>query len=517
MLVEAGQRLAGRYKVIERLGRGGMGEVWKALDEHLQRPVAVKVLRDGVESDQAVARFRREATIGARLRHPGITTVYDVGRDADRLFLVMELLEGRDLAALLADAPDGLPVGEAVQLAVQIVDALAAAHDQGVVHRDLKPANVFLHEGRVKLCDFGISRATDSTTGLTGTGQPFGTPPYMAPEQWRGEHIDARCDLYTLGCLLHAMLTGIPPFAGDYYALMHQHTNEPPQPLRRYHPEIPEPLEKLVLGLLAKDPQLRPTDAHTVHTALTTLSNTPQPDPGPAQSSTTLVTDLLDEAETAGGNGDRVRAVLMAFTAAEVATRVLGPDHPDTLTARHDHAYWTGAAGDDGTARDLYKAVTDDRTRVLGPDHPDTLTTRHNHAWWTGGAGDHGTARDLLHTVATDRSRALGPDHPDTLTTRDDHAQWTGFADDAETARDLLHTLAADRTRVLGPEHPDTLNTRHNHAWWTGDAGDAETARDLFHTVATDRTRVLGPDHPDTLGSWHNHAHWVGVAERAAG
>ncbi|MFJ3833713.1 serine/threonine-protein kinase [Streptomyces sp. NPDC090046] len=346
--MEAGNRLAGRYKLVGRIGRGGMGEVWQGLDEELQRPVAVKILREDIDSTQAVARFRREATIGARLRHAGITTVHDVGRDVGRLFMVMELLEGHDLAELLAQAPGGLPAGEAVELGLQITDALAAAHEQGIVHRDLKPGNVFLHEGRVKICDFGIARAANSTTGLTGTGLPFGTPPYMAPEQWRGEHVDARCDLYALGCLLYIMLTGTPPFTGDYYALRRQHLEEAPQPLRGSHPEIPSAVEDLVLALLAKDPQLRPADARTVHTTLTTLSRTPEPkaeqppQPGPSPTHSTLVTDLLKDANTTGYGGDHMRAAQLALTAAEVATRILGPDHPDTLTARSHHAHWTG-------------------------------------------------------------------------------------------------------------------------------------------------------------------------------
>ncbi|MFF7082120.1 serine/threonine-protein kinase [Streptomyces lavendulae] len=172
------------------------GGVVEAFDEELQRAGAVKILHDSREVARAVSRIRREATIGPRPHHPGISVVHDIGRDAGRLFIVMELLDGPcpGRPALRI----GLPIADAISLAIQIAEALAAAHDHGVVHRDLKPANVFLHQERVKIRDFGIAR--DSTAGLTLDDQLPGTPLYMAPEQWRGESVDARYDLYSYGC-----------------------------------------------------------------------------------------------------------------------------------------------------------------------------------------------------------------------------------------------------------------------------------------------------------------------------
>lgn len=443
-----------------------MGEVWRAADEELQRAVAVKILRDEVTGTESVGRLRREAAIGARIRHPAITMVHDIGRDDDRLFIVMELLEGRDLSALISESRDGLPVAESVSLGMQIADGLAAAHGQGIVHRDLKPANVFLHQGRVKICDFGLSRTTDSTTGLTHTGQPFGTPLYMAPEQWRGEHVDARCDLYALGCILYAMLTGLPPFTGGYYALMRRHIDEAPRPPRAIRPEIPPALESLVLALLAKDPRARPADAHAARAALGDLTGSP------------------------------------ASTQVQVPAR---PDRPE--------ANEVPATDDAVTARDLYEALAADRARVLGPDHPDTLTARHNHAYWVAATGDPGTARDLFHSLVTDRVRLLGPDHRDTISTRDNHANQVGFGGDPVTARDLYVDVVADYARILGPDHRNTLTARHNHAYWVAAAGDAIAARDLYKDVAADRVRLLGPDHPDTLTT---RAQWADAAARAA-
>jgi serine/threonine protein kinase len=254
-----------------------MGEVWRGIDEQLDRPVAVKVLRAHLADPELVARFRREARIAARLEHPGITMVYDLGSDNGQLFIVMELLHGRDLAAMLAEAPAGLPVDAVVSLTIQAAEALQTAHAGHVVHRDLKPANLFvLNGGRLKICDFGIAWAIDSTTHLTGTGQAIGTPAYMSPEQCQGQQVDERSDLYSLGCVLYALLTGQPPFAGGSpLAIMFQHLNEAPAAPRTIRSDISPELDHLVLELLAKDPARRPADAGQVIAALQALRYMP--------------------------------------------------------------------------------------------------------------------------------------------------------------------------------------------------------------------------------------------------
>ncbi|RSS41201.1 serine/threonine protein kinase, partial [Streptomyces sp. WAC07061] len=270
--VRVGEVLADRYRLDRRLGAGGMGEVWRGHDRALRRAVAVKVLLDAATNEELIARFRREATIGARLQHPGITVVHDVGQHEGRLFIVMELLSGEDLGARLARSPGGLPVAEAVELGAQTAEALAAAHERAVVHRDLKPQNLFLLPGgRLKICDFGIAHSADATAGWTVTGRMFGTPPYMAPEQWRGEHVDARCDLYALGCVLYALLSGEPPFgsAEPMYVLMRRHVEDAPLPPAV--PGVSAELGRLVLALLAKDPRDRPESAGWVAGALREL------------------------------------------------------------------------------------------------------------------------------------------------------------------------------------------------------------------------------------------------------
>ncbi|MEV5830740.1 serine/threonine-protein kinase [Spirillospora sp. NPDC052242] len=263
--------LAGRYRLEEPLGRGGMGEVWRGVDLRLRRPVAVKILPLAHAAEPtAVARFRREAEVAATVNHPGITTVFDIDEHDDgderRLFLVMELMVGRDLRHVLAAAPGGLPVGRAGELGAQIAAALAAAHRAGVVHRDVKPANLFLlDDGRAKVCDFGIARLADATK-ITATGASAGTPLYMAPEQIRGERVDHRTDLYAFGCVLYEMLTGTTwvETGANVGAVLYQHLERAPSPPRTLRPEIPGDLDALVLELLAKSPGDRPPDAASV-------------------------------------------------------------------------------------------------------------------------------------------------------------------------------------------------------------------------------------------------------------
>jgi len=294
--VRRGMLLGGKYRLVERLGRGGMGEVWSADDHQLGRRVAVKILHADLSSDRVVAaRLRREARTAAALQHPGITVVHDIGEHEGHPYFVMELLEGTNFAELLADNPGGLPVARVASLMAPVAEALAYAHRKGVVHRDIKPANlVELSEGGVKICDFGLSRYAGAGSSLTGTGGALGTPAYMAPEQYAGRSADARSDLYSLGCTLYALLAGRPPFPGPTMVdMMRQHLMEPPPDLAERRPDVPADLHRLLRRLLAKDPYDRPASAEEVHRVVGALAGParrrpdppadPVPEPRPAE------------------------------------------------------------------------------------------------------------------------------------------------------------------------------------------------------------------------------------------
>jgi tetratricopeptide (TPR) repeat protein len=217
-----------------------------------------------------------------------------------------------------------------------------------------------------------------------------------------------------------------------------------------------------------------------------------------------------------GDRGSYAAALELQKRVLDTRERVLGPEHPDTLTARHNLARWTGEAGDATAARDQHAHLLPILKRVLGAEHPATLNARYNLARWTGRAGDAATARDQLAELLPIRERVLGPEHPDTLGTWHSLARWTGRAGDAATARDQYAELLPIHERVLGPEHPETLGTRSQAASWAGFAGDAATARDQLTELLPIHERVLGPDHPDTLTTRYSLTYWGRKADHGA-
>ncbi|WMD05873.1 serine/threonine-protein kinase [Streptomyces sp. FXY-T5] len=254
--------LAGRYRLDVEIGRGGMGEVWRAYDETLARAVALKLLLPQDTDATATSRFRLEAQTAGRLNHPNVVGVLDFGEYDNRLYLVMELVEGDSLAGVL-NGSGALPAEQVADLAAQASAGLAAAHGQGIVHRDVKPANLLLDTGgTLKIGDFGIARFLDDPgAALTATGQIVGTGLYLAPERALGKQAGPASDMYSLGCVLYQLLSGRPPFQADTaVALLHQHLDSAPVPPRELGVTgLPPAFENYLLGLLAKQPEDRPT------------------------------------------------------------------------------------------------------------------------------------------------------------------------------------------------------------------------------------------------------------------
>jgi serine/threonine-protein kinase len=278
-----GREIEGKYVVEERIGTGAMGSIYKAQDRSLGRTVVLKVLhRHLISEEDHVRRFRREALAASRLHHPNCITVLGFGQTAEGwTYIAMEYLSGRDLCRVLSE--DGpMPTPRVVHLAGQILAALVEAHGEGIVHRDMKPENIMIEQLRsqpdfVKVLDFGIAKIRDQGKGdgssfKTATGMVFGTPEYMSPEQIRGEELDGRSDLYSLGILMYQMLTGSLPFTGDsVLEIATAHLTETAEPIASRRHDVPVALAAFVARLMARKRDDRFASAQDARDALTTL------------------------------------------------------------------------------------------------------------------------------------------------------------------------------------------------------------------------------------------------------
>jgi eukaryotic-like serine/threonine-protein kinase len=279
----AGQELAGRYAIAERIGAGGMATVYRATDKTTGAEVAVKMLDPGLAflDPDVVRRFKHEAQAAARIEHPNAVHIFDFGMEGDKAWIVMELVTGRDLGALVAEeAP--LDVWRAADLVAQICDVLSAAHHEGILHRDLKPDNVVVlglpPAEHIKVLDFGLAKVFAQRPGaleFTGTAianSVVGTPEYMSPEQCRGDKLDQRSDIYSVGVLFYQMITGRVPFLGaSNIDTMLRQVKDPPYSPSLIVPRIPESVEKAVLKALAKEPKARYQTARHFQEALIKL------------------------------------------------------------------------------------------------------------------------------------------------------------------------------------------------------------------------------------------------------
>ncbi|WHM38366.1 serine/threonine-protein kinase [Streptomyces sp. BPTC-684] len=445
----AGRVVAGRYELAALLGQGGMGQVWTAYDQRLDRRVAVKLLRPDLvagasAADETRRRFVRECRVTARVDHPGLVTVHDAGSDGDDLYLVMQHVEGADLADHLAEH-EPYPWPWAVAVAAQLCAALSAVHAVPIVHRDLKPRNVMVRpDGTVTVLDLGVASVLDhDTTRLTRTGSPIGSPAYMAPEQAMGGAVGPYTDLYALGVLLHELLSGNVPFAGSTaLGVLHRHLYEPPLPVRQVRPEVPQALEALVLRLLAKDPAHRPGSAQEVYEALAPLlpvrgtpaghpldptrpflrPHAPWPDraatpppvhaqppvpqqapdpriapaPAPAQPD---VADAVDEAKRLLGEGRITQAVDILGAILPAAADRHGEGSPVVRILRKQYAATLMDDGQYRRALPELRRLAEERAAEAGPADPQALAFRHDAALCLEQLGDGAAALDEYRAV----------------------------------------------------------------------------------------------------------------------
>ncbi|GLU45846.1 serine/threonine-protein kinase [Nocardiopsis ansamitocini] len=520
--------LDGRYRLTEKLGTGGMGEVWRALDERLHRPVAVKLVRpDLVDAPDAIARFRREARMTAQLTgHPNIVVLYDYGTDSGTVYAVMELVEGRPMLAALGQGP--VPVALAARWGAQVCAGLSVAHDAGIVHRDVKPGNLMVVDsddqdgGTIKVLDFGVAGfAALHSRRLNRAGDLAGTPLYMSPEQIQSLPVGAPGDLYSFGAVLYQLLTGFPPFqAREPLPVLRMHLTEDPTPPDALRQDLPPSLSELVLQLLAKEPAQRPASAEAVRERLLAFTGAPgapldaparptgaRGPVGPRQRRRGLERNL-DEAQALADAGSFNDAVRLLEPLLDEAAQVYGVEHPQTLRARRRHAHLTGEAGAPERAAALLEELVRALDRVHGRDHPETRTARYHLAANTGRAGRRAAAARIRQELLDDLVAAYGPSSNKVLINRLYQAFDVGESGEHGQAATLLAALVPDMSRVMGAYSPDTLTARHYLAAYTGLAGRPVEAVRLYRDLLADHIRMHGPDHPQTARIKARLARW---------
>ncbi|MFE7778001.1 protein kinase [Streptomyces sp. NPDC057445] len=506
-----GRVIAGRYELSTIIGQGGMGQVWTGYDQRLDRRVAVKLLRPDMmaaatAADEMRRRFVRECRVTAQVSHPGLVTVHDAGSDGDDLYLVMQYVEGADLADHLAEH-DPYPWEWAVSIAAQLCAVLGAVHAVPIVHRDLKPRNVMVKpDGTVTVLDLGVASVLDTdTTRLTHTGSPIGSPAYMAPEQAMGGAVGPYTDLYALGVLLHELLSGNVPFVGSTaLGVLHRHLYEPPLPVRQLRPEVPAELEAVVLRLLSKDPQHRPSGAQEVYEQLAPLlpgrgmaggvsgrgaaggpldptrpflrPHAPWPDRGappppiPHQAPAPDVVDrpdvaaAVDEVKRLLGEGSITRAVDILGGILPAAAAEHGEHSPVVRILRKQYATTLMDDGQYRRALPELRRLADDRAAEAGMADPATLQFRYDAAQCLEQLGETTAAlaeyRSLLpfyenlHSTGADRSRAFDIRHRigDLLLAMGDHT----------AGHQQLQNLLFDTERMYGPGHPRAIELRRS-------------------------------------------------------
>lgn len=360
----------GRYQLVERVGAGAIGQVWRAQDTNLEREVAIKTINLATSADPSTeARFRREAVATAGLNHPNIVQIYDSGVDGHSAYIVMEFLHGPNLQSVVTKQGP-IDWRTAVPVLAQVAAGLGAAHRLGIVHRDVKPANVVLMTDELtstpKLVDFGIARlGGQQSTALTSTMTAIGSAAYMSPEQAAGERVDPNSDMYSFGCLIMTVLTGQPPFPGESpVAVARAQVYDTPPLLRTRLPEAPASLENLVAALLSKQPQARPSAGEVV-AALNAIHGDPDAPglieppagPGPAAEAATMaisspnspVSTQAASAATGGATGQGLTRIMPGDAAATGASSTAVDGIP-TASVTGTGATAIGAAGSTGGA-----------------------------------------------------------------------------------------------------------------------------------------------------------------------
>lgn len=492
-----GRVVAGRYELSTLIGQGGMGQVWTAYDNRLDRRVAVKLLRPdrvaGAEAEELRRRFVRECRVTAQVDHPGLVTVHDAGSEPSEdgaLFLVMQYVDGADLGDHLAEH-DPYPWQWAVAVAAQLCAVLSAVHAVPIVHRDLKPRNVMVkQDGTVSILDLGIASVMDTdTTRLTHTGSPIGSPAYMAPEQAMGGAVGPYTDLYALGVLLHELLSGDVPFSGaTALGVLHRHLYEPPLPVRRLRPEVPQALEALVLRLLAKDPQHRHASAQEVYADLEPLLPTRgAPSGRPLDPTRPFLRPHAPWPD---------RAATPAATPDMPARPPGAPPQQDVARAVEDVKRLLGE-GRITQAVDILGAILPAAAAKHGEHSPVVRTLRKQYAATLMDDGQYRRALPELRRLADERAAESGQADPHSLQFRYEAAQCLEqLGEPAAALAEYRALLPYYENQYATDDRRQSLEIRRRVGHLLLALGDRPAAHDTLARLLHDAEMLHGPGHP---------------------
>ncbi|SCL28644.1 Serine/threonine protein kinase [Micromonospora pallida] len=510
-----GTLINGRYELdVLPIGRGGMGEVWLGHDTKLDRPVAVKFIRfpNGEPDRDYIRRFVRESRITARLEHPGVPAVYDVGTHDGRPYLVMQRIIGISVSDLVAEQ-GSLSIGWSAAIAAQVCAVLTAAHQASLVHRDLKPSNLMLQpDGAVKVLDFGLAAAPTLSdfSKITATGLPPGTPPYMAPEQIQTNMSGPATDLYALGCTLHEMLTGERLFTGSTsYDVWSKQVGHEPVPVRGVRDDVPTELEALLLHLLQKKPEDRPESAQVVYERLLPFATDLRPIPGtlhPPSAISPIRMYSVVLGRVFGGPppaGPAQPAVPPA-----PPPKPVGPPQPrgearpgigrSELRRLRANAGRLAGASRYGQAADVLAAAVQPAIDALGRTDSDVVRARLELADALFEEGDYRRAAPVYEELATDVAQAEGPRAELALQCRLRSSTCRALFGETSEALRQLDALVRDQTDAFGADDPRTLELRRQIGLLQLGAGQRRAAEQTMSRLLADLTRLHGATHPRT-------------------